>query len=862
MKFLSTKHRVTLGLVCLMVSTLLIITLTGLGPNIRSAKMKGRGQLCESIAFNTSTLLTQNDIVRMKGVLTALVERNDDVLSAGLRKHGGETIAEVGDHFANWNLENDYSTETHVTVPLNISEQKWGDVEIRFAPIRPAGISGWIGNSQTIYLAVAGLSCFFVFSFYLGKVLQQLDPSKAVPKRVRTALDSLAEGLIVTDRKGRVILANEAFAKWAGKSAEKIVGQHADRFPWEIIHEHVDHLETKKELPWTLALQNERPEASFLMKLTDCDKNELTLVANSSPVLGADGEYRGVLTSFEDVTDLEHHKFELSMAKDAADRANRAKSEFLARMSHEIRTPMNAIMGYTEVLQFGIEEDEEKRLQHLSTIQNSGEHLLALINDILDLSKIESRQMELDLRRVSIHELIGSVVSTLGIKAQEKGIRLEYEPVDQFPETILTDGLRLKQSIINLVGNAIKFTDEGGVFVQPKLIESDGKKLLEIQVADTGIGMSPEAMEKIFDPFAQADVSITRRFGGTGLGLTICRELALKLGGGISVTSNPGKGSVFTFSVDPGDLTGVPLLSAEQLKQTETSTKQSDEQLQLPPSTILIVDDGESNRELVALFLKRAGANFEMAVNGKIAVEMVNNGRFDAVLMDMHMPVMDGFEATRLLRSQGCTVPIIALTANALPQDERKCRSAGCTGFLPKPINRERLYRALCDAIQTNEVKTVAADEEQDNRTQPTQSFTEPTLTINQPQGQNDSTVLGDKVLSQHGDDAEIEFVESSLPMDDEDFVNIANLFVEHLHNQIEKMKLAAESMDFEELYSLGHWLKGAGGSAGFEAFDVPGKQLESFASDQDIVRVLDQIEKIRGIANRIRIVPEPQTSS
>ncbi|MEL7498378.1 MAG: ATP-binding protein [Planctomycetota bacterium] len=855
MNFLSVKHRITLGLVCLLCSSMVIVYFTGLGPNQRAAEMHGRAQLCESLAVQTSMLTNPADRARLKNLLESIVERNDEIISIGLVRNTGQQLIDIEDHFAQSMDGMKLSTETFVRVPLRQGGQKWSELQIRFLPIGNTGWLGWLLSPLTIYVCLVAMACFVSFSLFLGKVLQQLDPSNAVPRRVKTALDTLAEGLIVTDRKGRVLLANETFSNWSGVPADNLVGKHSAKFPWIWNSEAdqnsiADRDAADQTLPWDLALQMEAPQAGRLMTLRHHDGRELTLVANSSPVLGAEGDYRGVLTSFEDVTDLERHKVELSQAKLDADRANSAKSEFLARMSHEIRTPMNAILGYTEVLQFGMEEDPAKRQQHLTTIQSSGEHLLSLINDILDLSKIESGQLELEKTKISLHQLISQVVSVLKIKAVEKGINLVYEPSGLIPTEIYTDGVRLKQAIINLIGNAIKFTDEGGVLIQPKLIEVNGKTMLDISIADTGIGMTQEAIEKVFEPFAQADMSITRRFGGTGLGLSICKELAEKLGGQVTVSSNVGQGSVFSFQFDPGDLTGVPLVEPDKLEEFANPESEASRQFQLPGAKVLIVDDGESNRELVALFLKRAHIDFEMAVNGQEAVDCVMANEFDAVLMDMQMPVMDGFAATRRLREIGCETPIIALTANAMAQDERRCRDAGCSGFLPKPIKREKLYNSLADALPQFMPSYVEVTSKNETVTHPPAG---PTV--------EKFAAFDEEADVSAGQTEPGKYIESSLPMDDEDFIHIARLFTEQLHRKIQLMETAAESSDFTELFNLGHWLKGAGGSAGFDAFNQPGKQIETAATAHDDIAIQQLIEQLREMATRIRVVPAGNSS-
>ncbi|MDH4283304.1 MAG: ATP-binding protein, partial [Myxococcales bacterium] len=654
-------------------------------------------------------------------------------------------------------------------------------------------------------------------------------------------------------RKGRVVLANDSFARWAGQSPEKLIGREASRFPWQL----PEPTGAGNRLPWIRAMEERVPQARFLLQLSDRDSRLLTLVANSSPVLGHDGEYRGVLTSFEDVTELEQHKVELSSAKQAADEANQAKSEFLARMSHEIRTPMNAILGYTEVLRRGFAESEEQRAEHLLTIQNSGEHLLALINDILDLSKIEAGRMVLELARCSPHEIVSQVVAVLRIKAQEKGLTLDYEPAGKLPETVLTDAVRLRQAVINLVGNAIKFTETGGVRVIARLIH-EPRTLLAIDVVDTGIGMSEDALEKVFEPFAQADTTITRRFGGTGLGLSICKQIAEQMGGGVAVRSRPGIGTTFTLTMDPGPLAGVPLVefdAAAQVLPSQTSTQQ--QHLCFAASRILVVDDGEENRRLVTLFLRRVGAEVTSAQNGQIAVDIVAERDFDCILMDMQMPVMDGFTATRQLRERGCTIPIIALTANVMKDDERKCRAAGCSGFLAKPISMDRLMESLSRVLTPSDSSAAP----------PLTAVTTANPDSHLPLSDDEDTAyqcLHDAVMDLADEALAATPVFSSLPTEDPEFREIVAGFVIRLQERVSEMQQAAAQEDLTELGDLAHWLKGAGGSCGFEMLTSPAAALQSSAESGDRERATKHLKAIQQLTRRIQLgacEPAPQSS-
>ncbi len=865
MKHIPVKYKISLFLVgsllCVMSLVSAIVSALDVGPDERAAIMRGRGQLCGAVAINSSVLINRRELVVLQKSLKAVVERDDDILSAALRSRTGRIEAFAGDHKNNWNENSVQPVETHVAVPLSYGKQQWGQLEFCFKPVYEDDFAGGWLSPMVLYLSLVSFVCLFTFAYCLGKVLKQLDPSKAVPRRVEDALNTLTEGLILTDTKGKVRLANDAFSNWIGCESQKLIGIDPIELPWAAAEASTNSsnqprlIGTEEEIaiPWNQSLQSGKLVTGTFLRLPNQDGKVMTLIANSSPIIGAKGKYVGVLTSFEDVTDLEDHKIELSKAKETADDANRAKSDFLARMSHEIRTPMNAILGYAEVLRENLEEDPATRQQHLTTIHSSGEHLLALINDILDLSKIESGQLELEKAPVSIFQVIGDVESVLKIKAQEKGIYLNCEFAGAMPVSINADSVRLRQSIINLVGNAIKFTEEGGVTVRTELIPQSGTTKLSISVIDTGVGMTQDGAQKIFEPFSQADTSITRRFGGTGLGLAICKELAEKMDGSITVKSQPGVGSTFNLVIDIGDISGIELVSEHDAKLKRRDETPTDVKVEVPPMHVLVVDDGETNIQLVSVYLRKANVSFETASNGKIAVEKVNSGNFDVVLMDMQMPVMDGFQATKLLREQGHTLPIIALTANAMAQDRKRCLEAGCNGFLTKPISRDRLYREISLAVTGNVVTRDVASTSP-STISPASTPTDPVAMIPPsvaPIEDCSSLTVPDSatVIGTNTDP-----IGSSLPMDDEDFVYVAQLFVTNLNTKVQLMVEALSNRDFVQLSALGHWLKGSAGSAGYDVFGDSGVQLEDAAKDEDLESCLTTVREICSLASRVHV--------
>ena len=397
-----------------------------------------------------------------------------------------------------------------------------------------------------------------------------------------------------------------------------------------------------------------------------------------------------------------HHaseREELERKYEEAAIANRVKGAFLASMSHEIRTPLTAICGFADLLMTK-KRSLEEREDFIKTIRRNGEHLLTITNDILDLSKIEAGKMRVENVITSPVEVIAEVCSMLRAPAIEKDLTLEVTYDGPVPARIRTDPTRLRQALINLVGNAIKFTEAGRITIVAGLATdpTDKNPFFRIAVTDTGIGLTEEQINHLFVPFAQADVDTARKFGGTGLGLSICKHLAGLLGGDISVSSKPGVGSTFTMTLATGSLEGIPLLKNPHEAGVAPTIKLP-EKFQLK-GRILLAEDGASNQKLITIYLREAGCSVDIVSNGQQAVEKVlvawrGGLPYDVILMDMLMPVVDGYEATIQLRQAGYTRPIVALTANALAGDRNKCLSTGCNDFMTKPIEPMKFMKLI-----------------------------------------------------------------------------------------------------------------------------------------------------------------------
>ncbi len=401
-------------------------------------------------------------------------------------------------------------------------------------------------------------------------------------------------------------------------------------------------------------------------------------------------------------TNLNEVTQRLRQTQDDFIRADQARTYFLANVSHEVRTPVTALLGFADLLQEpGLSEPQ--RADFVQTIRRNAQHLLAILNDLLDSAKLESGQMSIERLTVAPTDLLDETVAQAQPMAQKKGLALQLEFDGTMPAAIVTDPTRARQILFNLLGNAIKFTAAGGVRVVARMLADD---VLQVQVIDTGIGISAEQMQRLFVPFSQADASTSRQFGGTGLGLALSRQLARQLGGDVTAASEPGRGSTFTVTI----ATGRPARPTAATKATSSAgaardaVAAEDARKPLADRRILVVDDAPDNRRLVTYVLHKAGADVVVTENGRAGVDAWQAAAagacpFDLVIMDMQMPVLDGYAATRELRDRGFTGPVLALTANAMKSDLDRCVAAGCSDYATKPIDRRGLVNRVAGLL-------------------------------------------------------------------------------------------------------------------------------------------------------------------
>jgi PAS domain S-box-containing protein len=605
----------------------------------------------------------------------------------------------------------------------------------------------------------------------------------------RSLIESNIDALMTTDPSGIITDVNKQMEALTGCTRDELIGA-----PFKKYFTDPERAEAAIKL-----VLSQKKVTDY--ELTACarDGRQTVVSYNATTFYDRDRTLQGVLAVSRDVTERKLVEAELQQAKAAAESASRTKSDFLASMSHEIRTPMNAIIGIADLLtKTPLTPEQDKYVQ---IFRRAGDNLLNLINDILDLSKVEASQLELERTGFSVKDHLDKVIEMVAGGAGEKGLALVCEIAPNVPADLVGDPTRLGQVLINLIGNAIKFTESGEVAlrVAPDA-DSSIPTALRFTVSDTGIGIPREKLGQVFEPFTQADSSTTRRFGGSGLGLTISKRLVELMGGRIWAESTVGKGSVFAFAV--------PFESRAAADRPTTAPAGTGFNAPLPPLRILLAEDSPDNCTITMAYLEDTPYRVEIAENGAIACEKFITGRYDLVLMDRQMPIMDGLTATRTIRAweqanDRLPIPILALTASALKRDREMCLAAGCTAFLTKPIKQEVLLQAI-----------------------------------------KERSVVGNRK-------------DTILVRANPKFADMIPVFLQNCRQNVIAMLDALDRGDCETVEILGHGMRGAGGSYGFQAITDIGAALEQAAESADTDASRKWVAELSRYLDRVEIISD-----
>ena len=696
------------------------------------------------------------------------------------------------------------------------------------------------------------------------------------------------QGMGMADLDGHIVYANPALARMCDeKNPEDVIGKHVQTYyckeASEILEEDILPQVFAKgqktvELPLLSTSGTERHTSQNIFLIRDehgqpfCIGNVISDITERKRVEEELREYRERLeelvqtrtaqlqeameqaesakTRVEQINaDLELSIEQASMMAMEATEASQTKSEFLANMSHEIRTPMNAIIGFTHVL--GHAELSTEQQEYVRLIEEASKDLLQLINDILDFSKIEAGKLDTEIIEFSLADMLVGIDSLMRPLATREKLEFELLSDENLPSVIRTDPVRLRQCLVNLVSNAIKFTEKGFVHVNVSLDDRNDGSFIRFSIEDTGIGIQPEKQESVFESFSQGDGTTSRKYGGTGLGLSITRRLTKLLGGTLTVHSEPGLGSVFNLTI-PVKTDAEHQQSFDEDSLVSSPTTEATVSRPNLSGTVLVAEDNPANQKLIELLLTRVGLTVHVASDGRQAVEHARARQFDLILMDIQMPEMNGYEATMALRQANIDTPIIALTAHAMTGDKDRCLKAGCDAYMSKPIDQNCLYGTLARYLPTVTDSTVQIKNEMGTTQLAEATAAIPPLKPSQAMAARCDHIAGDN----HGNcsdeqQADTSPIISALADDPELFV-VAEVFLDCLPTELQRISDAMAQTDWKLLEIAVHSLKGSASGAGYPMLSEQAAAIEPHLNTMEMDALTAAVDELTSLCHRV----------
>ncbi len=821
---LSTRFYIALALSSIVTSLLVIGLAFKVLPDRQADQTGAMASLADNLSTSLSVLVASNRYAEIKPLVLSLVEAENPQPRVALVRQGERQVLYNPESLGSTGLDS-------LARAVYNGGSSWGVVELEYQPLA-FSVSGAFKVSyvQAQVVALSGL-CFLIFYWFLGRVLKQLDPSQAIPERVQSTFDALVECLMLLDNKGEIRMVNQSLESIIGLASEKLYGRSSTEIGWQ---DESGQAVESANLPWADP-RNPRSGERLCVQTVDGRRN--SYLVNCSSIAGEDGAISGTLVSLNDVTELERMQGELREQTARAEIASQAKSDFLSNMSHEIRTPLTAVLGFADVMKSSAFSTDERYQQYLDTITRSGLHLMTLINDILDLSKVEAGKLEVESVSVNPCLVLLDVEELLRERATSKSVGISSSIKSPIPCEVLSDPVRFKQIITNLVGNAIKFTEKGEVSLVAEYDEHG--QTLSVHVSDTGIGMTPDQAAGVFQEFSQADTSTTRRFGGTGLGLSISKRLANAMGGDITVSSEYGKGSVFTTVISAKAIGDSTFTDLEAVR--EAALKAAADAASLPVFSgqpVLVADDAEENRTLLTVLLEERGLNVTTVENGQLAFEAVENHEYEIVLSDLQMPELDGYGFVKKARDAGHELPIVALTADAMKGMRERVVAAGFTDYLTKPVELPTLNSVLQQYLTVSHFLS-AADQAGQNRSASAATDT---------QDSTDSPLNDAQAEDETGESFDF----CALNTNNERILKIVSKFVVEHADTVDSLVAHLNDSDQDSARMLAHRIKGTSGSMGFMAISEVAAEIEQHLLAGDVFSAAELLPTLKRITPKV----------